>query len=62
MVHPIVCRDIDQVKRVHALEASDVVTILERIRAAVLPLSATLRAHTWDAMAAQIAACGENQA
>jgi glycosyltransferase involved in cell wall biosynthesis len=35
---------------------------LERIRSAVLPLSAVLRGHTWDAMAEQIAACAREQA
>ena len=35
---------------------------LERIRSAVVPLSAALRGHTWDAMAEQIAACALEQA
>ena len=30
---------------------------MERLRAAVAPLSAALRRHTWDAMAEQIADC-----
>jgi glycosyltransferase involved in cell wall biosynthesis len=30
---------------------------MEHFRAAVAPLSAMLRSHTWDAMAEQIAAC-----
>jgi glycosyltransferase involved in cell wall biosynthesis len=34
---------------------------LERIRSAVVPLSAALRSRTWDAMAEQIAACAREQ-
>jgi glycosyltransferase involved in cell wall biosynthesis len=34
---------------------------LERIRSAIVPLSAALRSHTWDAMAEQIAACAREQ-
>lgn len=35
---------------------------MEHVRAAVAPLSAALRGHTWDAMAEQIAACALEQA
>jgi glycosyltransferase involved in cell wall biosynthesis len=35
---------------------------LERFRSAVVPLSESLRSHTWDAMAGQIAACALEQA
>jgi len=35
---------------------------MEHFRAAVAPLSAALRSHTWDAMAEQIAACALEQA
>ncbi len=34
---------------------------LERIRSAVVPLSAALRGYTWDAMAEQVAACAREQ-
>jgi glycosyltransferase involved in cell wall biosynthesis len=35
---------------------------MERVRSAVVPLSAALRSRTWDAMAEQIAACAREQA
>ena len=35
---------------------------MERVRSAVVPLSAVLRSRTWDAMAEQIAACAREQA
>ena len=31
----------------------------ERLRTAIVPLSAALRSHTWDAMAAEVAECAE---